>query len=154
MRISYSGNYVARGQGKENIGPEEINLFTGAYTKGFRVIDFRCSSESKTAVGEVCSVLTTTSTGVPSNSADTWDWSNQEQIGWASGNTGVGTSSKEDQFSLVDSSVVVVDKLYVFSHHAAGDFYHVNYYIELEPVDLKSYEYALAYMQNGRVDDV
>lgn len=154
MRISYSGNFVARGQGKEDLGPEEINLNTGSYRKGFRVVDFRCSSESKTSVGEVCAVLMTTTTGVPSGEADNWDWSNQHQVAWASSNNHAQVSSKEDLYSLSDSSMVLVDKVYVLCHHAAGSNYHVNYYVELEPVDLKSYEYALAYMQNGRVDDV
>lgn len=144
--MNRQGNFVIRGQTSEDAEPAVVNLFDATYRRGFRVVDFRISSESKTAVGEVCGVLGTVEDAIAD--ADHWDYSDQTQIAWASGNTGGGTSSKEDQYSLSDSSIIVVDQLFVFVHHAAGSNYKVNYYAELEPVDLKSYEWALSFVQN------
>jgi len=150
MRINRSGNFVLRGQTREqdylNGLVKHINVNNGTYKAGFRVVDFRISSENKTSAGE-CMGIVTLSEDAITGSADHWDWAEQRQIAWASSDSQV-TSIERDLFSLCDSSVVVVDELYVIVHHAAGTQYRVNYYLELEPVDLKAFEYAMNYIQN------
>lgn len=150
MRINRSGNFVLRGQTTEqdhlNGLTKHVNVNDGTYKAGFRVVDFRISSENKTSAGE-CMAIVALADDAIDGSADHWDWEEQRQIAWASSDSQV-TSIERDLFSLCDSSIVVVDELYIFVHHAAGTSYKVNYYLELEPVDLKQYEYAMNYIQN------
>ncbi len=149
MRVNNKGNVVLRGLTREqdtsNDQTKKINVNDFAYNSGFRLVDFRISSENKTASGETMGVVALSKDAVVS--ADAWDWSNQQQIGWASSDS-QSTSIERDLFSVVDSSVVIVDEIYVFVHHAASAASKVNYYMELEPVDLKAYEYAMNYIQN------
>ena len=149
MRINRSGNYVLRGHTQEdeqlNGQTKHINVNTGTYKDGFRIVDFRVSSESRSPASEVCGIVALSDTAV--TSADIWNWNNQQQIAWASADQEV-VSVKRDTYSVCDSSVVVVDELFIFAHNTAGTNYRVNYYIELEPVDLKAFEYAMNYIQN------
>lgn len=149
MRINNKGNVVLRGITREqdttNDQTKKINVNDFAYNSGFRLVDFRISSENKTSSGETMGVVALSKDAV--TSADNWNWSNQQQIGWASSDSQTA-SIERDLFSVVDSSVVIVDEIFVFVHHAASALSKVNYYMELEPVDLKAYEYAMNYIQN------
>lgn len=149
MRINRSGNHVLRGHTQED---EQINGFTkkisvntGTYRDGFRIVDFRVAAESRSPASEVCGIVALSEDAV--TSADVWNWENTQQIAWASADQEV-VSVKRDTYSVTDSSVIVVDKLFVFVHNTAGTNYRVNYYIELEPVDLEKYQYAMNYIQN------
>ncbi len=148
MRLNRYGNYVVRGQARESDGPSEINLYNGTYLHGFRLVDIKCAGKSPTANNQSMIVASTLSTNV-TLSADRWKWQDQHEVGWAS-SAKEGQSSRDNLFSLVDSSIIVVDKLYIYAHATEGTDYGVNYYVELEPVSIDGYEYTLSYLQNGR----
>lgn len=146
MRINASGNYVVRGQVREEEGPTEINLFDGTYKSGFRLVNIACAGKGPNANNQSMIVASTMSTNV-TGGADRWTWQDQAEVGWASA-AKEGASSRDNLYSLVDSSIVVVDKLYIFGHNTEGTDFAVNYFLELQPVDLKQFEYAMNYIQN------
>lgn len=142
MMLNRYGNYVLRGQAVEADGPKEINLFSGSYTGGFRLVNFQVASFSYFTSEEVQGVIKTNGQAF----ANLWNWSEPTEIGWAATNMVAG-GTRDTTFSLVDSSRIVVDKIFVNVNNNKGGTDLVNYYIEMMPVDLKSFEYALAYVQ-------
>jgi len=144
VRINRSGNYIVRGQTTENLGPKRINVFDGTYKSGFRVVRFTVAGELLNADNETQGKITTEEV---TSGADEWNWENQVEIGWATSNM-FTTGTREMSFSEIDESMVVVEDLYVYVHSNTSANFRVNYLIELEPVDLAEFQYAMAYIQN------
>ena len=142
MRINSAGNFVLRGVAIEDAGAKEINLFDGTYKAGFRLVDFQIAPETREQGGECAGLISTQGT----QSADTWNWEDQTQVGWSSMHV-IKEETRQTTFSLVDGSMVLVDSIYVNVTNDRGTTKPVNYYIEVEPVDLKEFEYAMAYIQ-------
>ena len=144
MKLTGKGNYIVRGQNTEDNGPTRINLFDGTYKTGWRIVRFDISGESRLAANDVSAKVTTE---LVTTGGDDWRWNAQREVAWASNN--MLTTSVRDTFdSVVDDSIILVEEMYVYVHSNQGTDYDVNYLIELEPVDLKDWEYSLSYVQN------
>lgn len=143
MRLNKNGNAVLRGTAIEIDGPKEINLFDGTYRHGWRLIEFKIASEGFFTSEEVQGIISTQGEAF----ANIWNWDDQTQVGWAATDMVAG-GTRQTVFSLVDSSMIIVDNLFVNVNNNKGPSDPVNYYIEIQPVDLKAYEYAMAYIQN------
>ena len=144
MRINSNGNFVARGVAIEDNGSKKINLFNGTYRSGFRVKDFRVASQGIFTSEECQGYLSTAPSGPQAN---VWNWENQQQVAWAATEM-PGGGTRQMFHSVVDSSVVIVDEIYVAVNNNKGNTDPVNYYIELEPVNLEEFQYAMALIQN------
>ena len=145
MRINRSGNFVVRGQTTENDGPARINLFDGTYKSGFRIVSFMIAAEETNASSETQAKVTTEESQYDGN---IWHWELPTEVAWTSTNM-FADGAREPPFMAVDSSVILVEDLYVYVHNNTAPGFRVNYMIELQPVDLKAYEYALSYVQNN-----
>ena len=143
MRINDKGNAILRGRAIEADGPKKINLYSGTYTKGFRLVNFQIASHGFFISEECQGVLTTTGEAF----ANLWNWEDQTQVGWASTDMVAG-GTRQSVFSLVDSSMILVDAIYVNVNNNKGPNDPTNYLIELEPVDLHKFEWAMNYIQN------
>ena len=143
MMINSAGNYIVRGQNTEDNGPKRINLFDGTYKSGFRVVRFDIAGEGPQFDDDTTAKLTT---DLVPFAGDFWNWANQQEVAWAASNH-LGTSTRDVPFSVVDDSIVVVEELYVYVHNVRGTTEKVNFLIELQPVDLKDWEYSLSYVQ-------
>lgn len=148
MKLNKSGNYVVRGQlveaGGSSLEPKEINLFDGTYKSGFLIVDFKVASGDSGNRNDVSGKVTTTPV---QDGPLVWNWQDQVEVAWASANM-AQTSVYESPFSVVDSSVVCVDKLYVYAYANDSTDVPINYYIELMPVDLQKFQYAYSFVQN------
>ena len=122
MMLNRYGNYVLRGQAVEADGPKEINLFSGSYTGGFRLVNFQVASFSYFTSEEVQGVIKTNGQAF----ANLWNWSEPTEIGWAATNMVAG-GTRDTTFSLVDSSRIVVDKIFVNVNNNKGGTDLVNY---------------------------
>ena len=143
MMINASGNYIVRGQNTEDAGPKRINLFDGTYKSGFRVLRFEISAQGPDFNDDTSGKLTT---DLVNSAGDVWNWNDQQEVAWATNN--MPTASVRGTFdSVVDDSVVMVEELYVYVHNVRGVDEPVNYLIELQPVDLKDWEYSFSYVQ-------
>lgn len=143
MMINAAGNYIVRGQNTEDAGPKRINLFDGTYKSGFRVVRFEISGEGPQFDDDATAKLTT---DLVPNAGDFWNWANQQEVGWAAANH-TSPSTRDGFFSVVDDSIVIVEELYVYVHNVRGVTEKVNFLIELQPVDLRDWEYSLSYVQ-------
>lgn len=150
MRINRSGNFVLRGVAIENEGFKKLNLYNGTYRSGFRVVDFKVASQGIFTSMECQGVISTAPSGA---SANFWNWENQQQVGWAATDM-VGGGTRDMVFSLVDSSIIIVDEIYISVNNNQGNTEPTNYYIELEPVNLEEYQYAMALIQNRSQGDL
>lgn len=143
MKINARGNFIVRGQTSENGGPKKVSLFDGTYKSGFRVVRFEVAGEGPQfdddATGKVTTDTVTTA-------ADTWDWGDQREVAWSSSNH-FSQSVRESFNSIVDDAIVLVEEMYVYVHSTRGTGELVNFLIELQPVDLKDWEYSLSYVQ-------
>lgn len=143
MMINSAGNYIVRGENTEDAGPKRINLFDGTYKSGFRIVRFQIAGVREFFNSDCAGKITT---DLVSTAGDVWNWGNQQEIGWAT-NQMPQQSVRNDHFYVVDDSIIVVEELYVYVHSDRSATDEVNYLIELEPVDLKDWEYSLSYVQ-------
>ena len=144
MRVNRSGNYVVRGQVTESGGPMRINLFDGTYKSGFRVVNFTIAAEETNATSETQAKVTTE---ISQYDGNIWHWEIPTEIAWASTNM-FADGAREPPFQAVDSSVVVVEDLFVYGHNNTSASFRVNFMIELQPVSLLEFEYAMSFIQN------
>ena len=83
-----------------------------------------------------------------------WDWGDNRQIGWASS----GTSAAGDvrgPWTLIDPDHVVIMDLWIQARvGASGGTSLVNYFIELEPVELTDDEAILSLIKERSQDDL
>jgi hypothetical protein len=145
MRSTDRGTFIARGQTTQIDGPVKLNIFDGTYKKGFRIVKFEVSGSATNANNDCSGKLTTEevlSTG------DVWNWDDNREIAWASTNM-FATGIREPVASFIDSSIVVVEDLFVYVTSITSTSFLVNYMIELEPVMLREWEYGLNYVQNN-----
>lgn len=144
MRINKSGNFIVRGQTTELQGPEKIQLFDGTYKSGFRIVDFQISSKGIFTSEEVQGKITTdlVDADIPQ-----FNWQDTREVAWACTDMVAGGTRQPVQ-SVIDTSMILVEDLFVYVHNNLSTGSEVNFLIELEPVNLKEYEYAMSFIQN------
>ena len=110
----------------------------GMLTRGMRVRKFIVSGDPGSSANDCFAVL-----GFQGSFPSIWDWSDNNQIAWASSNI-ISTAGAEPPFSLVDRDATIVRDLFITGQVSTGGGTSVfNYYIELELVDITEDESIL-----------
>ena len=109
----------------------------GMLTRGMRVRKFIVCGDPSGGGNDCFATL-----GFQGTFPSIWDWSDNNQIAWAS--TAVLTGAATDLFSLVDQDATVVRDLFITGQIGGGGGGNViNYYVELELVDITEDESIL-----------
>ena len=110
----------------------------GMLTRGMRIRKFLVTGDPSSSANDCYAVL-----GFQSNFPSLWNWADNNQIAWASSLVSQ-TSGILDPFTLVDRDATVVRDLYIAGQVGTGGGTSViNYYIELELVDITEDESIL-----------
>ena len=110
----------------------------GMLTRGMRIRKFIVAGDPNFSGDDVYAVL-----GFQGTFPNIWDWSDNNQVAWASTNT-QGQAGVNAPFSLIDQDATVVRDLFIVGQvGAGGGSSNFNYYIELELVDLTEDESIL-----------
>jgi hypothetical protein len=135
------GEYTVRGR---LIAQEtaKIQLFDGRFDTAYRVIDVKIAPASMTS-GEDAFCYVATKEGIGSVNGQTWDWSNNVEIGWAI--QGSNSSNTFDQITIVDPDNMVVEDLYITNSNVGI----ANYMVKLEKYDISDWEGALTMIRNN-----
>ena len=126
------------------VGSQEevrIQLFDGNFDTGFKLISIQTMPTTQTS-GLESFIRAYTEEGAGSVNGQTWDWSDNVEVGWASGVSSGGNI--QTNFSLVDPDAIIVEDLYLRGGNAGDNMY----FIELEKVSISDWEGALAMVRN------
>lgn len=140
------GKFTARGQLLD--GEHRVQLFDGKFDTGYRIVKFVIAG-SNTAEDEVDfqSVKLATEPGL---SADTWDWSDNREIGWSMfgyfANPSGAAFGGPQSFSEIDPENMIIEDLYIYVQSRNED--PVNYLIEFEKYDISEWQGALSMVRN------
>ena len=135
-----SETYTIRGI----LGSQEearISLFDGRFDTGFRLLRIETMPPNMTG-GTEAFIRAYTEQGAGSVNGQTWDWSDNREIGWAAGYSSGGQI--QTNFGLVDSDGIIVEDLYLRGGNAGDNMY----FIELEKVAIDDWQGALAMVRN------
>ena len=119
----------------------------GNFNRGFKVLEFHIWATSLTGSRDVQAVL-----GLDSDMAQSFDASDNRQIGWASQQNNIGGQEGLGNFSLVDPDHVVIRDLYIANFGPAGNT--ANYLVVLEPMDLTDDQAILQLIKERSQDDL
>lgn len=129
--------HTLRGRMKEG-DIKRLIIDDGRLTHAMRITKFVVSGDPNFSNDDVFAVL-----GVQGNFPIIWDWSDNNQIGWASTNT-QGQAGVNAPFSLTDRDHLIIRDLYITGQIGAGGGSSLfNYYIEMEAVDISNDESIL-----------
>jgi hypothetical protein len=131
-----------RGQIAENINGKELQIFDGRFDTGYRILEFYIAPSNPTAANEIIAKLHTSST---TPSIALWNWSDVQEIAWAS--WGISTSGSGADFFLLDHDNMIIENLYISSYNTveAGE---LNYYITLQKYKISAWDGALNLVTN------
>jgi len=135
------GEYTVRGR----LSAQEtakIQLFDGRFDTAYKVVDFKIAPASLTS-GEDAFMYLATKEGIGSVNGQTWDWSNNVEIGWAI--QGSAASSTFDQVKVIDPDNLIVEDLFVTNSNVGI----ANYMITMEKYDISMARGALAMVRNN-----
>lgn len=129
--------HTLRGQLEEGI-VKRLIIDDGRLTHAMRITKFVVSGDPGSSANDAFAVL-----GLQGTFPSIWDWSDNNQIAWASTNI-ISTAGAEAEFSLVDRDHLIVRDLYITGQVGTGGGTSVfNYYIEMESVDISHDESIL-----------
>ena len=121
----------------------------GRLNHGYKVTKFVISGRPDSSGNDAWALLALDYDTIP-----VWDWSDNRQIAWSSTNV-QSTGGAQPYFTLVDPEHVVIMDLYITGvvGGAGGDSV-INYYVELEPVELSNDEAILSLIKERSQDDL
>jgi pantothenate kinase len=137
------GEYTCRGTiTPSETEPRKIVLFDGKFDTGYRVKKFVVSpydidnTNFRSYVGK----LATSATLDPRE----WNWADQREVGWAVFSWDANNILPAT-FEQVDTDQIIVEDLYVYAEEPGGSTTSfLNYYIELEKVEITDWQGALS----------
>jgi len=139
-------------------GAVHLVVDDGKYTDAWRVTKFMVSTQdlgSTQAGSRDCfGVLATHEAAIPEPTGNNvwWTWADRRQFAWAAFGMD-GDSQIDNQFSLIDSSHIIVRDMYVaITAQTAFSSTLFNYYIELERVKLTDDQAIMAIIQEESQD--
>ena len=137
--------YTVRGRIGYNV-EHRIKLFDGQFDTAYRVKKFYLYPNEGIGAGNDAHGVIYTESGAVSSGLD-WDWSENEQIGWAAGIfSGSGPHSDANGNGIVDPDNLIVEDLYIIANHSnSGES---GYMIVMEKVDITDWQGALAMVRN------
>jgi hypothetical protein len=120
----------------------------GRLTHGMRITKFIVAGDPTSTSNDAFAVL-----GLQGTFPILWDWSNNNQIAWAG--TNVLTGGVEAPFSLVDNDHIIIRDLYITGQvGSAGGTEQINYYIEMEAVNISNDESILQLIKERSQGDL
>lgn len=129
--------HTLRGQMTEGT-VRRLIIDDGRLTHAMRITKFVISGDPGSSANDAFAVL-----GLQGTFPSLWDWSDNNQIAWASTNI-ISTAGAEAPFTLVDNDHLIVRDLYITGQVSTGGGSSVfNYYIEMEAVDISHDESIL-----------
>ena len=137
-------SYTLRGQFDANT-VKRLILGDGRLDVAFRVKRFIVAGDPSNAVNDAYGTL-----GLDSDMPTIWNWGDNRQIGWDATRI-QGNDSAEAPFSLVDADATVVSDLFI-TGDSGGSV--VNYYVELEQVELTENETVMVLIKERSQDDI
>jgi hypothetical protein len=121
----------------------------GRLNHGYKVVRFVAVGDPGSSGNDAYAVLS-----LDYDSPATWDWGDNRQIAW-SGTPIDGTGGVSKFFELVDPDHVVIMDLYIQGVvGGAGGSSVINYFIELEPVELSNDQAILTLIKERSQDDL
>ena len=141
------GSYTTRGQVLD--GEHKITLFDGSFSTGYRITKI-VIGPSATAEDEIdfASVKLATVSGLSQN---TWDWSDNTEIGWAMfgyyANAAASAFGGPNEFNQIDPDNMIIEDLYLYVQSRNED--PVNYFIEMEKYEISDWQGALGMVRNS-----
>lgn len=110
----------------------------GRLTHAMRITKFVVAGDPGSSANDVFAVL-----GLQGTFPILWNWSDNNQIAWASSNI-ISTGGVEAPFSLTDNDHLIIRDLYITGQvGTSGGSSIINYYIEMEAVDISHDESIL-----------
>tara|TARA_Y100001951_G_scaffold101874_1_gene107566 strand:- start:588 stop:1034 length:447 start_codon:yes stop_codon:yes gene_type:complete len=139
------GIHVCRGRFLES-EVEQIKLFDGKYTTGYKVVRFDIwSSDISSSSNDCAAMLSTDDLGAMPSSGNMMDAANNEQIAWAS--VQAGTAGFGPMESIIDPDNMVVQDLFLSGQHA-GSSKDINYLIVMEKYEFPNWHGAALMVKN------
>jgi hypothetical protein len=138
-------------RGQFNAGDNiRLILDDGRLTHGYKVKRFIVSGTNSTSADDVNAVLS-----LDYDAPVVWNWGDNRQIAWASSNQSLSASVDGPNFTLVDPDHVVIMDLWIqgVSGVSPGPG-KINYFVELEMVELTDDQAILALIKERSQDDV
>jgi hypothetical protein len=121
----------------------------GRLNHGYKVVQFVVAGIPSSSANDVFGTLC-----LDYDAPKDWDFGDNRQIGWASTNI-TATSGADAPFSLIDPDHVVIMDLYIQGQVGTGAGSDVlNYFIELEPVELTDDQAILSLIKERSQDDL
>jgi len=130
-----------RGQVAEGLSGIELNLFDGDYSTGYKILEFYISPDNVTGSNEIMAVLSTN----PATTASTWNWSDVQQVAWAS--WGISSAASGGDFTLVDFDNMIIENIYLSSTSTVS-LSNMNYYMTLQKYKISAWDGALNMVTN------
>ncbi len=129
--------HTLRGQMTEGT-VKRLIIDDGRLTHAMKIKKFIIAGDPNNSGNDAFAVL-----GLQGTFPSIWNWSDNNQIAWCA--TGIiGTGGTEAPFELVDAKHLIVRDLYITGQVGAGGGSDViNYYIEMEAVDISNDESIL-----------
>ena len=129
--------HTLRGQVSEGT-VKRLIIDDGRLTHAMKITKFIVSGDPGSSSFDAFAVL-----GLQGTFPTIWDWADNNQIAWASTNM-VSTGSAEAPFTLVDTNHIIIRDLYITGQvGSSGGSSVINYYIEMEAVDISHDESIL-----------
>lgn len=120
----------------------------GRLNHGYKVVRFVVSGIPSSSAFDVFGTLC-----LDYDAPKDWDWGDNRQIGWASTNI-TATAGVNAPFSLIDPDHLVIMDLYIQAQVGSGSGSDVlNYFIELESVELTDDQAILSLIKERSQDD-
>lgn len=127
----------------QNLNAFELNLFDGCYDTGYKVLEFYIAPKTPTAAQEwICTLSTSNSV----TSITQWDFSNVQQIGWAS--WGIPSAGSGMDFFLIDRDNMIIENLFISTYQSTGDASEINYFLTLQKYQIDVWDGALNMVTN------
>lgn len=129
--------HTLRGQVTEGT-VKRLIIDDGRLNHAMKITKFVVSGDPSSSANDVFAVL-----GLQGTFPEIWNWSDNNQIAWASSLVSQ-TAGVLDPFELVDRDHLIVRDLYITGQvSGAGGTEVINYYIEMEAVDISHDESIL-----------
>jgi len=143
MKRVKEGNKVLMGMITMQTYDNQLHLFDGRFTTGYRVVKFRIIPKSPSNQEEVLAVLTTKERGsVPS----VFNFNFKSHIAYAGWN--IPNQTEFSEYELIVDGNMAIEDIWL-SCYTTGDETDLNYYIELEKYTFPAWDGAGVMAENN-----
>jgi len=144
------GEYTVRGRISESDGVHRITLDDGRFDTGYKLVKFDIgpSNVSQATQDTYASKITTEEiTGTYSDIANSWDWSDMREIGWAMVSIDMAAPVGAEWSSRIDPDNLIIQDCFIYFNEEANN--EMNYMLHFEKYDITDWQGALAMVRNS-----